>query len=101
MPGSFEAGGLKGKHSKRINRNTVANDCFTFSVVWGLAAGEREELTENTQYAALSLRGQIYHLQMHPGSGGWSNKRLHQEPVPTRGRVLPSPPAARHMGLRV
>lgn len=54
MPGSFEAGGLKGQHSKRRNPNTVVNDCFTFSVVRGLAAGEREELTENMQFPALS-----------------------------------------------
>jgi len=43
MPGSFEAGGHKGQHSKRINPNIAVNDCFTFPVVWGLAVGEREE----------------------------------------------------------
>lgn len=55
MPGSFEAGGLKVQHSKRINPNIVVNDCCTFSVVWGLAAGERERLTKHTQFPALSL----------------------------------------------
>lgn len=34
---------------------------------------------ENMQFPALSLRGQIYHLQMHPSSGGQSNKGLQQE----------------------
>lgn len=70
MPGSFEAGGLKGQHSRRINSNIVVNDCFPFSVVWGLAAREEEEPTENMQFPALSLRGQIYHLQMRPSSCG-------------------------------
>lgn len=90
MPESFEAGSLKGQHSKRINPNIVVNDCFTSSVVWRLAAGEREELIENKQFPALSLRGQIYHLQMHPSLSGQSNKRLHQEPGPpcSRGFTL-------------
>lgn len=85
MPGSLEAGGLKGQHSRRISPNIVVNDCFTFSVAWGLAAGEREELIENMQFPALPLRGQIYHLQMHPSSGGQANERLHQEPGPPCG----------------
>lgn len=95
MPGSFEAGGLTSQHSKRINPNVAVNDWFRFSVVWGLAASEREELMENVQFPALSLRGQIYHLQMHPSSG---QTRGHTRNLAQHvAGILPRPPAARDM----
>lgn len=49
MPRSLEAGVPEVQHSKRTNPKAVVNNCFTLPVVWGLAAAEREELTQSMQ----------------------------------------------------
>jgi len=91
MPRSLEAGVPEVQHSKRTNPKAVVNDCFTLPVVWGLAAAEREELTQSMQPPAPSPT---------PPRAPQSNRRMHQEPRWPLG-ALPCPPAAKHMGLCV
>lgn len=85
MPRSLEAGVPEVQHSKRTNPKAVVNDCFTLPVVWGLAAAEREELTQSMQPPAPSPT---------PPRAPQSNRRMHQEPRWPLG-ALPCPPAAK------
>lgn len=81
MLGSFEAGGLKGQHSKRINPNVVVNGCFTIPVVWGLDTGSLMR-TSDSQHSASEAKSVTSKCIPVP----WSVKQGAQEPVPPRGR---------------